>query len=105
MESLRESNDSIDAFNPFHADKALINVRDADKARLLCKNKGWVTVGTFTVKFEEWSYAKHSTPRLIPSYGSWLRFRGIPLMDWNEHTFRKIGEACRGFIDVGAKLG
>lgn len=103
MEQLRTSNESIDAFNPFHADKALITVWDTDQASLLCKNRDWVTVGQFTVKFEKWSKKEHSTPKLIPSYGGWLRFRGIPLSSWNIQTFRKIGEAYGGFIDVGSK--
>lgn len=79
MESLRDSNDVIDAFNPFHANKVLISVREKVQARLLCLNKRWVTIGPFIVKFKKWSSQLHAHSKLVPSYGGWLKFRGILL--------------------------
>ncbi|KAA0055409.1 mitotic spindle checkpoint protein mad1 [Cucumis melo var. makuwa] len=47
-----------------------------------------------------WSKAAHADTKGIPSYGGWMRFRGIPLHIWNMSTFVQIGEACCGFIDA-----
>ena len=77
LEALRSLNEDIDSFNPFHADKAIITIRDSEQARLICLNKGWVTVGDFTMKFEKWSPLLHASPKVIPSYGGWLNFRGF----------------------------
>ncbi|TYK04254.1 mitotic spindle checkpoint protein mad1 [Cucumis melo var. makuwa] len=67
---------------------------------MLCKNKGWNIVGPYYDKFEMWSKVLHADPKLIPSYGGWIRVRGIPLHLWNMIVFSQIGEACGGFIEV-----
>lgn len=100
IETLREWNDVIDYFHLFHADKAILTIRDTKQACPLCLNDDWVTVGTFTVKFKNWSPQEHAKPKFIPSYGGWLRFRGIPLHAWNIHTFEQIGFACGGLLDI-----
>ncbi|TYK13817.1 DUF4283 domain protein [Cucumis melo var. makuwa] len=35
--------------------------------------------------------------KLIPSYGDWLSFRGIPIHVWTYDTFVKIRNVCGGF--------
>uniref|UniRef100_A0A9I9CCC9 DUF4283 domain-containing protein n=1 Tax=Cucumis melo TaxID=3656 RepID=A0A9I9CCC9_CUCME len=103
IDRLREQTDKKDScfrYVPFHADKALLFIKDKDLAKLLCKNNGWTTVGPFYVKFEKWSKSVHADTKVIPSYGGWTRFRGIPLHIWNLNTFIQIGEACGGFIDA-----
>ncbi|KAA0044557.1 hypothetical protein E6C27_scaffold46G003060 [Cucumis melo var. makuwa] len=103
IDRLREQTDKKDScfrYVPFHADKALLFIKDKDLAKLLCKNNGWTTVGPFYVKFEKWSKSAHADTKVIPSYGGWTRFRGIPLHIWNLNTFIQIGEACGGFIDA-----
>lgn len=54
----------------------------------------------FYVKFEKWDQALHATTKLIPSYGGWKRFRGIPLHAWKQSTFKQIREACGGSLVV-----
>lgn len=72
------------SYKPFHSDKVLVQFQDPEIAKLiLCKNKGWSTVGNFFVKFEIWSPLSHARPRLVPSYGGWTKFRGIPHHLWN----------------------
>ncbi|KAA0039949.1 hypothetical protein E5676_scaffold266G00990 [Cucumis melo var. makuwa] len=95
-----DKKDSCFRYIPFHADKALLFIKDKELANLLCKNIGWTTVGPFYVKFEKWSKNAHADTKVIPSYGGWTRFRGIPLHIWNLNTFIQIGEACGGFIDA-----
>lgn len=41
-----------------------------------------------------------ASPRVIPSYGGWTKFRGIPLDAWNINTFEQIGKACGGLEDI-----
>lgn len=55
---------------------------------------------SFYVKFEEWNQGKHATPKLIPSYGGWAKFRSVLLDAWNMDNFMQIGDASNGFIDV-----
>lgn len=45
--------------NPFHLDKAMLSCHNETTAKLLCTNKGWVTLGAFTVKFEGWNLQEH----------------------------------------------
>ncbi|KAA0038069.1 putative amidohydrolase ytcJ [Cucumis melo var. makuwa] len=63
-------------------------------------NLGWTTVGKFQVKFEFWSSEEHAGQKLIPSYCSWISFRGIPIHVWNMDTFLQIGNACGGLQEV-----
>lgn len=72
FDKLRENNEYVASYNPFHADKALVFLRNTKQARLLYGNKGWLTVGTFYVKFEQWDPEMHATPKLIPSYDGWV---------------------------------
>ncbi|CAK9313502.1 unnamed protein product [Citrullus colocynthis] len=44
IKALRESNEAIDYFHPFHADKAVLTIKDLEQARLLCLNRRWVTI-------------------------------------------------------------
>lgn len=97
---LKEQLDTNLSYQPFHADKALIFIKDKSLVRLLCKNRGWSTVGNVDVKFEEWNHAIHAMPRLMSSYGGWTKFRGIPLHAWNLNTFTQIRNACGGFMEV-----
>lgn len=99
-----EVNKNDSSYSPFHADKAILYLQNPDYSHLLFKNKGWVTVGNFYVKFERWDFEMHAAPKLVPSYGGWVKFRGIPLHAWNMKTFIQIGEACGGFIEVSKKL-
>ncbi|TYK13823.1 hypothetical protein E5676_scaffold488G00870 [Cucumis melo var. makuwa] len=61
---------------------------------------GWTTVGNYQVKFERWDTKKHACQTLIPSYGGWMRFKGVPLHLWNYDSFVNIGKACGGFLAV-----
>lgn len=38
--------------------------------------------------------------KLLPSYGGWTSFRGIPIHAWTYEMFVKIGNACGGFVAV-----
>lgn len=100
INKMKELNDYVASYNPFHADKALVYMPNEEQAKLLCMNKGWVTIGGYYVKFEQWSTDKHATPKLTPSYGGWVSFRGVPLHAWNYNTFIQIGNVCGGFIEV-----
>ncbi|KAA0040039.1 hypothetical protein E6C27_scaffold366G00060 [Cucumis melo var. makuwa] len=100
VEKLNEQLDTTVRYKPFHADKALIYFKNEEQAKLLCKNKGWTTVGRFYVKFEEWSQKTHASPKVIPSYGGWIKVRGVPLHAWNLESFIQIGDACGGFVEV-----
>ena len=60
VEKLKEQLDLPISYKPFHANKALILFEDKEKANLICKNKGWTTVGRFYVKFEEWNQKAHA---------------------------------------------
>lgn len=42
----------------------------------------------------------HTKPKLIPSYGGWIRIRGIPFHALNMFAFTQIGEARGGFIEA-----
>lgn len=57
-------------------------------------------MGNFYVKFERWDPEIHAVPKLVPSYGGWVKFRGIPLHLWNMKTFTQVGDVCGGFVDV-----
>uniref|UniRef100_A0A9I9D488 DUF4283 domain-containing protein n=1 Tax=Cucumis melo TaxID=3656 RepID=A0A9I9D488_CUCME len=80
--------------------QALVHFNSNVPANLLCQNKGWTTVGKYMVRFEKWDPASHASPKLIPSYGGWTTFRGIPLHLWNMKTFQQIGKACGGLLKV-----
>lgn len=64
-----------------------------------CEN-GWSTVGKHYVRLEKWYFEIHATHILIPSYGGWLHFKGVPLHLWNYNTFTTIRKACGGFLAV-----
>ncbi|KAA0037444.1 hypothetical protein E5676_scaffold808G00040 [Cucumis melo var. makuwa] len=100
LQNLRKQTEESFTYNAFHAEKALVHFSSNIPANLLCQNKGWTTVGKYSVRFEKWSSAYHATPKLIPSYGGWTTFRGIPLHLWNMTTFQQIGKACGGLIKV-----
>ncbi|TYK05762.1 cleavage and polyadenylation specificity factor subunit 1 [Cucumis melo var. makuwa] len=100
VEKLKDQLDHPISYKPFHADKALIFFKDKEQANLICKNKGWTTVGWFYVKFEEWNQKAHASSKVVPSYGGWIKVRGIPLHAWNLESFIQIGDACGGYIDV-----
>lgn len=53
------------SYKPFHSDKVLVHFQEPDTAKLLCRNKGWSTVGNFFVKFEMWSPSSHAGRRLL----------------------------------------
>uniref|UniRef100_A0A9I9EB69 DUF4283 domain-containing protein n=1 Tax=Cucumis melo TaxID=3656 RepID=A0A9I9EB69_CUCME len=100
VEKLNEQLDTTVRYKPFHADKALICFKNVEQANLICKNKGWTTVGRFYVKFEEWNQKAHALSKVIPSYEGWIKVRGVPLHAWNLESFIQIGDACGGFIKV-----
>ncbi|KAA0058103.1 hypothetical protein E6C27_scaffold274G004110 [Cucumis melo var. makuwa] len=98
--NLQETNRGIFYIPCLHAEKALVHFNSNVPANLLCQNKGWTTVGKYTVRFEKWAPASHASPKLIPSYGGWTTFRGIPLHLWNMMTFQQIGKACGSLVKV-----
>nr|ADN33672.1 hypothetical protein [Cucumis melo subsp. melo] len=100
VEKLNEQLDTTVSYKPFHANKALICFKDFEQANLICKNKGWTTVGRFYVKFEEWNQKDHASPKFVPSYGGWIKVRAVPLHAWNLESFVQIGDACGGFMEV-----
>lgn len=55
VDRLREQTESEVQLKPFHAEKALLFFKDPTLAKMLCKNKGWSTVDTFYVKFDQWT--------------------------------------------------
>ncbi|KAA0047795.1 nardilysin-like protein [Cucumis melo var. makuwa] len=102
MFSLKKQPEIEFSYNPFQVDKAILSLAP-EHAKLLCSNRnanGWSTVGNYQVKFESWNTNTHSFHSVIPSYGDWLRFRGIPLHLWNYNTFHYIRMACGGFFAV-----
>ncbi|KAA0040719.1 hypothetical protein E5676_scaffold189G00100 [Cucumis melo var. makuwa] len=102
MFTLKKQTEIEFSYEPFHANKAILTPFE-DNANLLCSNKsinGWTTVGNSQVKFERWDTKKHACQTLIPSYGGWVRFRGVPLHLWNYESFVNIGKACGGFLAV-----
>lgn len=101
---LREQLDSPFTYKPFHAEKALVFFEDRNQTKLICKNRGWTTMGRFYVKFEKWNQEKYVTPKLVSSYGGWINFRGIPLHAWNLDSFIQIGDVCGGYIDVAREI-
>lgn len=42
-----------------------------------CK-MGDATLGTFTLKFEQWSYSIHGSSQVITSYRGWINVRNLP---------------------------
>ncbi|TYK18363.1 hypothetical protein E5676_scaffold456G00820 [Cucumis melo var. makuwa] len=73
IDRLREQTDKKDScfrYVPFHADKALLFIKDKDLAKLLCKNNGWTTVGPFYVKFEKWSKSVHADTKVNGRVGT-----------------------------------
>uniref|UniRef100_A0A9I9DN18 DUF4283 domain-containing protein n=1 Tax=Cucumis melo TaxID=3656 RepID=A0A9I9DN18_CUCME len=102
MFSLKRQSEMEFSYKSFQADKAILYL-NPDHAKLLCSNKsanGWSTVRNYQVKFESWDTNIHSFHFVIPSYGGWLSFRGIPLHLWNYSTFQYIGMACGGFLAI-----
>ncbi|TYJ97693.1 hypothetical protein E5676_scaffold37G00700 [Cucumis melo var. makuwa] len=79
MSSLKRQTESTFTYHPFHAEKALIIFTYPWNAKSLCSNLGWTSVEKFQVKFEFWSIEKYAGKKLIPSYGGWTFFRGIPI--------------------------
>lgn len=100
MHNLKKQTEEAFTYIAFHAEKALVNFKSIILANLLCQNKGWSTIGKYFVRFEKWSHDIHATPKLIPSYGGWTTFKGIPLHIWNMQTFQQIGKACGGLTKV-----
>ena len=100
LTKLQEQLDFNITYKPFHTEKAAVSIEDKNLVNLLCKNRGWTTVGKYYVKFEAWNIVKHASPKLLPSYGGWVKFKGIPLHAWNYSSFYQIGEACGGFVEV-----
>ncbi|KAA0058980.1 uncharacterized protein E6C27_scaffold98G001710 [Cucumis melo var. makuwa] len=75
LQNLRKQTEESFTYNAFHAEKALVHFNSNIPENLLCQNKGWTTVGKYSVRFEKWSPAYHATPKLIPSYGGWTTFQ------------------------------
>lgn len=80
-------------YQRFNVEKAIIFLSEKEQANILCRNKGWNIVGKFYVKFETWSLTNHAYAKLIPSYGGWTKFSGIPQHMWNSDTLNQIGNA------------
>ncbi|KGN51135.1 hypothetical protein Csa_009125 [Cucumis sativus] len=101
MEKLQEQLDHLNiTYKLFHAEKAMVFLEEKNMVNLLCKNRGWTTIGKFYVKFEAWNISKHATPKVLSSYVGWVKFKGIPLHAWNYSSFYQIGEVCGGFVEV-----
>ncbi|KAA0035766.1 hypothetical protein E6C27_scaffold403G00440 [Cucumis melo var. makuwa] len=100
MNSLKKQTKTSFTYNPFHAEKALIIFSEHQNAKSLCSNTRWTTISKFQVKFEFWSIEKHAGQKLIPSYGGWMSFRGIPIHTWNIDTFLQIGNSSEGLLEV-----
>uniref|UniRef100_A0A0A0K120 DUF4283 domain-containing protein n=1 Tax=Cucumis sativus TaxID=3659 RepID=A0A0A0K120_CUCSA len=69
MAKLQEQLDLNITYKPFHAEKVAVTIEDKNLVNLLCKNRGWTTVGKYYVKFEASNIAKHASPKCLPSYG------------------------------------
>lgn len=69
MNNLKKQLEVDFSYTPFHSKKDIVFFKDSEPTKLLCKNKGWSTVGNYFVRFEIWSRFTHETPKLIPSYG------------------------------------
>ena len=52
------------------------------------------------VKMGRWRKEDHWLNLQIEVQHSWIGIEGIPLIIWNVHVFKIIGEACRGFLEV-----
>ncbi|KGN47664.1 hypothetical protein Csa_018285 [Cucumis sativus] len=104
MRKLKEQTNWSFTYKSFHAEKALVSFENKYQATIMCKNRGWNPVDKFYIKFEEWNTMKHGSPKLVPSYGGWVNFRGILMHAWDMETFTQIGEACGSFIEITREI-
>lgn len=91
-------------YKAFQAEMVFLFFEDKKQGKIVCKIKGWVTVGQYYVKFEKWMASILATPKMIPSYDGWTQLRGIPLHAWNMQSFTQIGDACDGFVEVAREM-
>lgn len=102
--TLREHMESDFTYKAFQAEMVFLFFEDKKQGKIVCKIKGWVTVGQYYVKFEKWMASILATPKMIPSYDGWTQLRGIPLHAWNMQSFTQIGDACDGFVEVAREM-
>lgn len=55
------------------------------------------------VKMGRWRKEDHWQNLQISVRHSWIGIEGIPLIMWNIHVFKVIGEAYGGFLEVAEK--
>ena len=51
------------------------------------------------VKMDRWK-KDHWQDLQIGVHYSWIGIEGLPLLMWNIHVFKIIGEACGGLVEV-----
>ena len=52
------------------------------------------------IKMARWKKDDHWQDLQIRVHYSWIGIEGLPLLMWNIHVFKVIGEACGGFLEV-----
>ena len=52
------------------------------------------------VRMKRWRKEDHWQNLKISVRHSWIGIEGIPLLMWNIHVFKIIGEACGGLLEV-----
>ncbi|KAM7522630.1 hypothetical protein LguiA_012532 [Lonicera macranthoides] len=85
---------------PFLTDKAMFLCKSEEEAEMY-GNKGLVFLsGPFAIKLQRWEEESIYQNRKIACTGGWINIQGLPVAWWNEKVFRKIGERCRGLIEI-----
>lgn len=80
-----------------------MHCKDIDHARTLGNNSGWQKVGPYRLLYSPWRHEEFHSEQLVPSYGGWIKVCGVPIDKWNLDSFRFIGDACGGLLEVARK--
>ncbi|RVW90054.1 hypothetical protein CK203_035918 [Vitis vinifera] len=60
-------------------------------------------MGAIRLGFEKWSPWDGCREEKEENNEIWVRIFGLPVLLWNPTVLRRVGEECRGFIDIDSK--
>ena len=82
------------------ADRAIFWCMEEQEVASLLRKPEQLSSNKTLVNMERWKKEHHWQNLQIEVSHSWIGIEGIPLLMWNIHVFKVIGEACGGFLEV-----
>ena len=85
---------------PFADDRAVVWCDSKEELKSVMEKGDLFRGRLFIGKIKKWDMYMHWEFTQTQARYSWIGVEGLSLNLWNMETFRKIGEACGGLLDI-----